>query len=123
MSVTSEQEYVTRIAALERQCATLAAEVDSQRVRERALSDAYLRLRQLIGRKAFDTPHAPTVEQVWTTTEIALADLVAQVDRMRPVVDSAIATTEHGCGLCIARLDNEVATYQMAQLAAGDTNQ
>lgn len=45
--------------------------------------------------------------------------LAEQVDRMRPVVDAAIATTEHGCGLCQARLDNEVATYQrqMAQLA------
>jgi molybdopterin synthase catalytic subunit len=30
MSVISEQEYITRIAALEKQCATLAAQVDRQ---------------------------------------------------------------------------------------------
>lgn len=40
------------------------------------LSEAYLRLRDLIGKEAFDTPHAPTCEQVWETTEEALKKLV-----------------------------------------------
>jgi len=96
MSVVSEQEYQQRIAALERQCATLAAEVDNQRAREHALSDAYLRLRRIIGKRAFDTPHAPTAEQVWTTTEIALAELVAQVDRQRAVVTVAEVIVDYG---------------------------
>jgi hypothetical protein len=47
------------------------------------------------------------------------ATLAAQVDRMRAVVEAAIDTSEHGCGVCEARLDREVATYTeaMAQLA------
>jgi hypothetical protein len=90
MSTISEQEYQQRIAALERQSATLAAEVDRQRERERALSAAYLRLRQLIGQRAFDTPPAPTAEQVWAVTENALIELTTQLNQMRPVVDAAI---------------------------------
>jgi len=43
---------------------------------ERALSDAYLRLREMIP-GAFDTPHAPTAEQVWAHTEKCLTALIA----------------------------------------------
>lgn len=39
------------------------------------LSEAYLRLRNLIP-GAFDTPHAPTAEQIWEVTEKALQRLV-----------------------------------------------
>lgn len=42
------------------------------RAAERSLSDAYVRLRAMIP-GAFDTPHAPSPEQVWQTTEEALA--------------------------------------------------
>jgi hypothetical protein len=72
-----------RIKQLEKLNATLAAEVDRQREREQALSAAYLRLRQLIGRKAFDTPYGPTGEQVWITTEAALVELVAEINTLR----------------------------------------
>lgn len=41
------------------------------------LHEAYLRLRSLIP-GAFETPHAPTAEQVWTTTEDALKSYIAQ---------------------------------------------
>lgn len=39
---------------------------------ETDLSNAYLRLRRMIP-GALDTPSAPTKEQVWATTEAALA--------------------------------------------------
>ena len=39
------------------------------------MSDAYLRLRAMIP-GAYDTPHAPTPEQVWATTEAALRRLL-----------------------------------------------
>jgi hypothetical protein len=44
---------------------------------ETELSNAYLRLRRLIP-GAFDTPHAPTPNEVWAVTEEALKRLVAQ---------------------------------------------
>lgn len=49
---------------------------DDLLAREHALSDAYLRLRALIP-GAYDTPHAPTPEQVWGTTEAALRRALA----------------------------------------------
>ena len=49
----------------------LQSELDQFRTSERALSEAYVRLRAIIP-GAFDTPYAPTVEQVWATTERAL---------------------------------------------------
>jgi hypothetical protein len=45
------------------------------------LSAAYLRLRAFIP-GAFDTPHAPTREQVWDTTEAALHRLKATMTEM-----------------------------------------
>lgn len=39
---------------------------------EHALSAAYVRLRSKIGMAAFNTPDAPTPEQVWKQTELAL---------------------------------------------------
>lgn len=46
-------------------------EIERLRADGRGLHKAYLRLRGLIP-GAFDTPHAPTPEQVWETTENAL---------------------------------------------------
>lgn len=45
---------------------------------ERKLSAAYVRLRVLIP-GALDTPHAPTSEQVWETTERALVGMRAKI--------------------------------------------
>lgn len=45
---------------------------DYWRDAELALGKAYLRLRQIIGPLAFQTPEAPSREQVWETTENAL---------------------------------------------------
>jgi uncharacterized coiled-coil protein SlyX len=42
------------------------------------LSAAYIRLRDRIP-GAFDTPHAPTPEQVWSTTEAALDRMAARL--------------------------------------------
>jgi hypothetical protein len=116
----TEQQWQARVEALEKQCAVLSIEIDNQRAREEALSAAYLRLRQLIGREAFDTPYGPTSEQVWTITETALAKIVAQIDRLRPVVAVAEAIAEHG--MSMARYnDLRVTVYKyhraMAQLA------
>lgn len=36
------------------------------------LHRAYLRIRELIGKEAFDTPFAPSAEQIYETTEAAL---------------------------------------------------
>ena len=52
-------------------------ERDDFRETERDLSDAYLRLRALIP-GAYDTPPAPTPEQVWATTEAALRRLLQE---------------------------------------------
>ncbi len=53
-------------------------EIVALKAAERSLSDAYVRLRAMIP-GAFDTPHAPSPEQVWETTETALAALKAQL--------------------------------------------
>jgi len=49
----------------------LADEIERLRKDGAKLSQAYLRLRSLIP-GAFDTPHAPSPEQVWDVTERAL---------------------------------------------------
>lgn len=48
-------------------------------VANQKLSAAYLRLRALIP-GAFDTPHAPSSEEVWQVTENALKNLLARVE-------------------------------------------
>jgi len=48
----------------------IEAEIKQRREAEHALGAAYLRLRHIIP-GALDTPHAPTREQVWDTTERA----------------------------------------------------
>jgi hypothetical protein len=42
------------------------------------LSAAYLRLRQIIGGPAFDTPTAPSAQVIWETTEFALRVALGQ---------------------------------------------
>lgn len=59
-----------RIVELERQR-------DELRVAEKMISDAYVRLRVMIP-GALDTPHAPTPEQVYETTETALRRALAK---------------------------------------------
>lgn len=105
------RDTIKRIQELERINSNLAAEVDAQRQREHALSDAYLRLRRLIGPRAFDTPHGPTGEQVWATTEAALVEVMAEVDRMRPVVEAALHWYS-GAGNWSVRLAETCATYE-----------
>lgn len=65
---------------------------------EHKLSDAYLRLRTNIP-GALDTPHAPTAEQVWTTTEAALTALREEVERVkagaRDTAEANHAATAH----------------------------
>lgn len=53
----------------------LEDERDRWKEAEQSLGAAYLRLRELIGQPAFDTPTGPTREQVWVTTEAALTVL------------------------------------------------
>lgn len=58
--------------------ASLKIQVATWKGDEKALSDAYLRLRAKIP-SAFDTQEARSVTDVWTHTEISLDQLVAQV--------------------------------------------
>ena len=52
---------------------------------EHQLSDAYLRIRKLLN--AYDTPHAPTAEQVWAHTEAKLSKAMLVVEAARSVVN------------------------------------
>lgn len=47
---------------------------------EHSLSDAYLRLRKKL--KAFNTPFAPTTEEVWSHTESKLDQLISERDEL-----------------------------------------
>ena len=60
----------------------LEAEVVTWRLAEHNLSRAYLRLRKLIP-GAYDTPTAPTGEQVWAITEQALRVALRQKPKRR----------------------------------------
>lgn len=71
--------YAKTIAELEAQVAELQREKERWQEAELALGDAYLRLRKKIGRAAFETPTAPTREQVWSQTEAALDALQRQL--------------------------------------------
>lgn len=48
---------------------------------EHNLSDAYLRIRALLN--AWDTPHAPTPQQIWEHTENKLKEIISRVDTPR----------------------------------------
>jgi len=82
---------------------------------ERTLSDAYLRLREIL--RAWKTPHAPTPEQVWAHTEQCARDAVATVDRRAELLRRALealmcgqeVTFGHRCGRC----DSEVLQYDL----------
>src|SRR5882672_142906 len=69
------------------------AERDAIRKAERALSDAYVRLRVMIP-GALDTPHASTSEQIWNITEKALSRYAAAI-RAKTIEECAdIAVTQ-----------------------------
>jgi hypothetical protein len=54
----------------------LYGELQKWKTAETELSNAYLRLRAMIP-GAFDTPHAPTQQKVWSVTEEALKRALA----------------------------------------------
>lgn len=111
MATISPSEYEARIAALEKLNSQLAMEIDNQRKDTRKLSDAYVRLRSIIGRAAFDTPHGPTGEQIWYTTETALADIVLELHRARSVVKVAVDCA-HKNGMLPELLIEAVRAYE-----------
>lgn len=59
---------------------------------ERNLSDAYIRLREKLS--AFDTPTAPTAEQVYAHTEAKLDRLLEQRDELLAAIDVIIPALE-----------------------------
>lgn len=65
--MTKDQELI-RVRASNRELITQLRE----------LSDAYLRIRQIIGKPAYDTPNAPSPAMVWETTEFALKVALGQ---------------------------------------------
>lgn len=64
----------------------MAAELKAFKQAEKGLSDAYIRLRQKLN--AFETPHAPTPEQIWKHTEDKLDDLKAENERLANILVS-----------------------------------
>lgn len=64
------------LAAAER-CGELEKYIDIWKTAERSISNAYVRLRDIIP-GSHDTPHAPTREQVWAITEEAAKSLVSR---------------------------------------------
>ena len=78
-----------QLAQADARIAELEAELAVERLRtekfvqaEHRLSKAYIRLRELIP-GAFDTPFAPTAEQVWAHTEACLKKLQAELAALR----------------------------------------
>lgn len=82
------------------------AEAEEWRRAERRLSEAYVRLRKMIP-GAFDTPHAPTYEQVWQTTEAALATLTQALASVQEEV--ATLRTDYHDEQCDQLKDAQVA--------------
>lgn len=70
------------------------AELHRWRAAEQALGAAYLRLRTALN--AFDTPTAPTAEQVWERTEAALTNVLDANRGLRRLLFLA-----HGDGQCV----------------------
>lgn len=60
---------------------------------EHALSDAYLRLRRKLN--AFDTPTAPTAEQVWSHTEAKLDEVIKQRDELLAALEKQACSTAY----------------------------
>jgi len=54
-------------------------ELEKWKTANQALGRAYLRLRALIP-GAYDTPHAPSSDEVWQVTENALKNLLARLE-------------------------------------------
>lgn len=69
---------------------------DDFRLAERQLSEAYVRLRALIP-GAFDTPHAPTPEQIWKTTEDALRRLLTRVAKLEATIEGVSDALKLAC--------------------------
>lgn len=74
-SYPATQEYEKQIAEL--------------RAAEKKTSDAYLRIRELVN--AFDTPHAPTPEQIYELTERKIKELQAENAGLRETMKDWVA--------------------------------
>lgn len=74
--------------------ARIAKERDELLASEHKLSDAYIRLRTKLA--AFDTPEAPTPEQVYTNTEAKLDALIKQRDELLAALEQFVEEFE-GC--------------------------
>jgi hypothetical protein len=63
----------------------LLKQLNMFRILEKNLSDAYLRIRELVG--SFDTSTAPTPKQVYDLTELKLKTLLAEREELRKRVE------------------------------------
>ena len=68
------------------------AECDALRSSEKMVSDAYLRIRKLLN--AWDTPHAPSAQQVYEVTEGKLRALIQERDALRERISMLIEALE-----------------------------
>lgn len=91
-SATMLDEVLFLRAELTRLQQSNAALVES----EHKLSDAYVRLRAMIP-GAFDTPHAPTGEQIWKITEAALSAMKDRSTRTETALANLFAMVQGEC--------------------------
>lgn len=79
-----EVEYLReRLTAAEQRIEHYADRWQSVLDSEHRLSDAYVRLRVMLD--AFDTPYAPTPEQIWAHTEAKLAQVISAATPIRGI--------------------------------------
>lgn len=83
------EKSASMMTALEAVCALKDDEIEKLKHDGHALYSAYLRLREKIGHAAFNTPYAPTPEQVWETTEAALDAQMAEIERLKVELEHA----------------------------------
>jgi len=79
-AIVSIPDLVAEIERLRGEVTDIQTKLDGWKIAERMVSAAYVRLRGIIP-DALDTPHAPSPEQVWVTTEKAASDMVAEIER------------------------------------------
>lgn len=86
------------------------AELQEWKDAERKVSEAYVRLRSMIP-GALKTPHAPTTEQVWETTERSLAELLKSPPPLTD--DDFIAASRHLANVTNAPADHAAETVRV----------
>ena len=100
----SREFYIKEMAERANEVRALKAERDEFLACEHRLSDAYVRIRSLVD--AFDTPFAPTLEQITELTETKLKAIIAQRDKLQADLDAVRSEKNaHVIALAIVKAD------------------